>query len=198
MRMKFNVVSVILITLVILIAQFIVPELYDWKQNTISELAAQGYRDKWIMQIGFIGFGGLLVIGTMQNVRRSGKLWFREIALLIYGLAILLSGIFCTHPFIEGVPYSEVEARLHSAFAMIAGIALSTTLLLFAITDEDTPRKLIHVTVLAVIITLSIIFGIASSNVGIVQRIMYAVGFTWLILIYNSSWPTSRRNIKDV
>lgn len=198
MRMKFNVASVILITSVVLIAQFIVPEPYDWMQNTISELAAQGYRNKWIMQLDFIGFGGLLMIDTLQNVRRSGKLWFREFALLVYGLAILLSGIFCTHPFIKGVPYSEVEARLHSAFAMIAGFALSITLLLFAFTDEEIPRKLIHVTVLAVIITLSIIFGIASSNVGIVQRIMYAVGFTWLILIYNSSWPTSRRNIKNV
>lgn len=183
--MKFNALSVLFIVIVILIAHILAPEVYDWKRNTISELASQGYRHKWIMQIGFIGFGFLLSIGAITNFRQGRKYRFRHLPLIIYALGILMAGIFCTRPFVDGVPYSEVEARLHSSFASIAGFALSAAMLLYFLTDQSR-RRILHAISLVLVLGLSIAFGLASSYAGIVQRILYLVGFSWLIFIYNS------------
>jgi hypothetical membrane protein len=184
-NMKFNALSVLFIVIVILIAHILAPEAYDWKRNTISELAAQGYRHKWIMQIGFIGFGVLLSVGVLQNIRQERNYRFRQFPLLIYAIGILLAGIFCTRPFVDGIPYSEVEARLHSSFASIAGFALSAAMLLYFLTDQSR-RRILHAISLVLVLGLSITFGLASSYAGIVQRILYLVGFSWLIFIYNS------------
>lgn len=185
MRMKFTILSIVFIVLVILIAQIIVPEPYDWMHNTISELASQGYPEKWIMQIGFIGFGILLSIGILYNFRYEDEYRFRQIPLFIYALGILLAGIFCTQPFIDGIPYSEVEARLHSSFASLAGFALSAAILLYILTDRPR-RKLLHTICLVFVLGLSITFGLVSSYAGIVQRLLYLVGFGWLVFVYNS------------
>jgi len=183
--MKFTILSVVFIVLVILIAQIIVPDPYNWMHNTISELASQGYAYKWVMQIGFIGFGVLLSIGAITNFRQEGKYRFLHLPLLIYASGILMAGIFCTRPFVDGIPYSEVEARLHSSFASIAGFALSAAILLYILTDQSR-RRILHAISLILVLGLSITFGLASSYAGIVQRILYLVGFSWLIFIYNS------------
>jgi len=183
--MKFIILSVVFIVLVILTAHIFVPEPYNWMHNTISELASQGYRNKWIMQVGFIGFGILLSIGVFQNIRVEENYRFRQILLVIYAVGILLAGIFCTRPFVDGIPYSEVEARLHSIFASIAGFALSAAMLLYFLTDHSR-RRILHAISLVLVLGLSISFGLASSYAGIVQRILYLVGFIWLVFIYNS------------
>ena len=183
--MKFIILSVVFIVLVILTAHIFVPEPYNWMHNTISELASQGYPNKWVMQIGFIGFGVLLSIGAITNFLQEGKYRFIHLPLFIYALGILLAGIFCTRPFVDGIPYSEVEARLHSIFASIAGFALSAAMLLYFLTDHSR-RRILHAISLVLVLGLSISFGLASSYAGIVQRILYLVGFIWLVFIYNS------------
>ena len=183
--MKFTILSVVFIVLVILVAHIFVPEPYNWMHNTISELASQGYPNKWIMQIGFIGFGVLLSVGVLQNIRKERNYRFRQILLVIYAVGILFAGIFCTRSFVDGIPYSEIEARLHSFFASIAGFALSAAMLLYFLTDHSR-RRILHAISLVLVLGLSISFGLASSYAGIVQRILYLVGFIWLVFIYNS------------
>ncbi len=61
---------------------------------------------------------------------------------MLYGLSILLAGIFSTEPFIEGVPYSLQEARLHSIFATSAGVMLTLATLLYALTDAPSRAAL--------------------------------------------------------
>jgi hypothetical membrane protein len=183
--MKFTILSVVFIVLAILIAQIIVPEPYDWMHNTISELASQGYPEKWIMQIGIIGFGVLLSIGVFSNFRQENEYRYRQIPLFIYALGILLAGIFCALPFVDGIPYSEVEARLHSSFASLAGFALSAAILLFSLTDRPR-RKLLHALSLILVLGISITFGLVTSYAGVVQRLLYLVGFSWLVFVYNS------------
>jgi hypothetical membrane protein len=192
--MKLNVLAVGFIVAVIIIAQLVVPEPYDWKVNTISELSAQGYPKKWIMQVGFIGFGALLALNSFRNYRVARTWQFREIPLSIYALAILLSGIFCTQPFIDGISYSEIEARLHTLFATTAGIGLSIALLIFTLTDKESRRKFIHTTFLLLVLVLSLLFGLFPAYAGIIQRSLYFVGFSWLVFMYNSSPAASDRD----
>lgn len=182
---KYNWTSVGLFVGIIIIAHFFTTNPYDWKNNTVSELAAQNYQYRWIMKIGFILFGGILAAGiTNKIISGNGKL-ITELPILIYGLAILVSGLYSTKPIVSGVEYSELESQIHSYSAQIAGMAFSIGLLIHGITETNLNLKIIHFVTFIFVIGLSALFGIMNSNVGVIQRIMYLGSFVWLTIFYN-------------
>lgn len=182
---KYNWTSVGLFVGIIIIAHFFTTNPYDWKSNTVSELAAQNYQYRWIMKIGFILFGGILAAGiTNKIISGNGKL-ITELPFLIYGLAILVSGLYSTKPIVSGTEYSELESQIHSYSAQIAGMAFSIGLLIHGISETNTNLKIIHFATFIFVIGLSALFGLMNSNVGIIQRIMYLGSFVWLTIFYN-------------
>jgi hypothetical membrane protein len=169
---KYNWTSVGLFVGLIIIAHFFTTSPYDWRTNTISELASQQYQYRWIMKIGFILFGGILAIGiTNKLINGNGKL-VTELPIMIYGLAILISGLYSTKPIVDGIEYSELESKIHSYSAQIAGMAFSIGLLIYGFTETNTNLKIIHFVTFAFVVGFSALFGIMDSNVGIIQRVM--------------------------
>lgn len=182
---KYNWTSIGLFVVVIIVAHFFTTNPYDWRANTISELASQNYQYRWIMKIGFILFGGILAIGiTNKLINGNGKL-LTELPILIYGLAILISGLYSTKPIVDGIEYSELESKIHSYSAQIAGMAFSIGLLIYGFTETNTNLKIIHFVTFAFVGGFSALFGIMDSYVGIIQRIMYLGSFVWLTSFYN-------------
>ena len=181
--MRYNAIAVIFIFIIIIIAHLVVDAPYSWTENTISELASQAYKYAWIMRLGFIGFGSLVTIGATQRIRSKRFLWYREMPLVVYGLGVLLSGIFSTHPFMPGVEYSEPESRLHSILATLAGVSISLGMLFYMLTEQSPRRKVVHLAAFVLTITFSIFFGMSTAGAGIGQRCLYLVGFAWLIYI---------------
>lgn len=182
---KYNWTSVGLFVGLIIIAHFFTTSPYDWRTNTISELASQHYNYRWIMKIGFILFGGILAIGIINKLMNGNGKWVTELPILIYGLAILVSGLYSTKPIVAGMEYSELESRIHSCSAQIAGMAFSTGLFIHGFIETNTNLKFIHFATLAFVLIFSALFGIMDSNVGIIQRIMYLGSFVWLTVFYN-------------
>ena len=176
--------AVAFITIFILIAHFMVGEPYLWYRHTISQLAGQAYSKAWIMRAGFIGFGVLVQIAGIGRMRAAGRYWFREVPIMIYGLSVLASGVFSTTPFIEGVPYSEQEALLHTLFASAGGIALSAAMLIFMLTDTPDSRRVVHAIALALTMGLVFLFFNAQDTVaGLMQRLLWTVGLAWLVYL---------------
>lgn len=149
---------------------------YDWTKNTISDLGAQGYSRKVIMQFGFLAFGLILTTGILMN----GVSW-RTAPILMYGLCVGLSGIFCTKPFVDGVSYSANQSFFHSIFAQVAGVSFTIGILIQIFFTTDNQEKYIHLLFFALVIGLSISFGLLKNNQGIAQRLLYIVSFIWLI-----------------
>jgi hypothetical protein len=182
---KYNWTSVGLFVGLIIIAHFFTTSPYNWRINTISELASQHYQYRWIMKTGFILFGGVLAIGiTNKLINGDGKL-LTELPILIYALAIMISGLYSTKPIVDGIEYSELESKIHSYSAQIAGMAFSIGLLIYGFTETNTNLKIIHFVTFAFVVLFSALFGIMDSNIGIIQRIMYLGSFVWLTLFYN-------------
>jgi hypothetical membrane protein len=181
--MKNYNIAVLYILLLLIAAHIAAPETYHWQQHTISQLGAQAYSNAWIMRLGFIGFGALVQIAGVTRMRLTPRLWYRELPIMLYGLAILLAGIFSTEPFVEGVPYSLQEARLHSLFATTAGVMLTLATLLYALTDAPRSRRIVHWIALALITLVSFLFGSLPAIGGMLQRLLWAVGFSWLVYL---------------
>jgi hypothetical membrane protein len=197
MRRRPILIAVAYFIAVILLAHFFAPPIYDWTQNTVSDLASQGHTYKWIMQTGFIGFGLLLTWGVVFHFNNNRHAYFL-LFVAVYGLSILMSGIFCAAPIDPSFPNSLCESQLHSMFATVAGIAMSLGVFWqFAVSNNNRERWTRFVFFLLVI-GISGLFGLAENHIlvldkGIVQRILYLVGLAWLV--YEERLLISERNI---
>ncbi|MFZ4543279.1 MAG: DUF998 domain-containing protein [Saprospiraceae bacterium] len=179
LRANYPAISVMLFLMLIIVAHVCSSGTYSWKINTISDLGAQGYDRKIIMQIGFLVFGLTLSAGIFLN----GFSW-RTAPILIYGLSVALTGVFCTKPIISGVSYAVVQSTLHATFAQIAGLAFSVGILMQIFFTDNKDLKFIHATFFMLIILLSATFGLLKNYQGIVQRLLYLTSFYWLIKYY--------------
>ena len=112
---------------------------------------------------------------------------------MLYGLAILLSGIFSTEPFIEGIPYSLQEAQLHTICATGAGLMLMLATLLYALTDAPPRRRIVHWVALALITLVSFAFGALPAIGGMLQRLLWVLGFAWLAYLGTGGTHNGRR-----
>ena len=185
--MRLIILSVIYFVGMILLSHKFVPAEYLWTQNTISDLGAQGLRYKWIMQLGFIGFGLLLSAGLVSKSLAARKVVYTDVFLVLWGIAVLLSGFFCAEPYIESVSYSVPEAKLHSLFASSAGVFFSIGILCSLIVSSDPKEKLFHAVFLILVMGTSMMFGLAENGTvsvgkGVIQRLLYAVSFVWLLI----------------
>lgn len=170
---------------VILVAHWFAQPEYAWTNNTISELAAQGHANKWIMQAGFIGFGAILAASIIYYLTKNPRLYFLY-PVAIYGLSILLAGIFCTAPIDPFIPYSESEANLHSIFATIAGLAMTLAIVVQIIFSANGDERAMRILFLLLVMGFSAFFGMAENQVvpidkGIIQRLLYLSGLAWLV-----------------
>ncbi len=185
--MKIIPPAVIYFIVVIIIAHFFAPPEYNWMQNTVSDLAAQGLKYQWIMQAGFIGFGLLLNIGFVQKFIAAQKISYPDLLIMLYGLAILLSGFFSTEPFIKGVSYSVQQSNLHSLFAQIAGFAFTIGIFYRLVTAPTSGEKWLHAIFFLMVMGTSLLFGLSENGIlpivkGVIQRSLYLVSFIWLFL----------------
>lgn len=178
-KTNYNIISTILFVVFIIVAHIFSTANYDWTKNTISDLGAQGYDRKYIMQIGFLAFGLTLSVGIFLN-----GLSLRTSPILIYGICVGLTGIFCTKPFFDINSYSTTQSTLHSTFAQIAGVTFSVGILtqLFFTTDKN--LIYIHIAFFILVIGLSATFGLLKNYQGIAQRLLYLTSFLWLIKYY--------------
>jgi hypothetical protein len=84
---------------------------------------------------------------------------------------------------VEGVLFSAGEAQLHSIFATAAGVMLTLATLLYALTDAPPSRRIVHWIALALITVISVMFGAIPAIGGVLQRLLWVVGFAWLVYL---------------
>ncbi len=195
--MKSITIAIFYICAVITLAHFFAPPGYDWTRNTISELASQGHGGKWLMQIGFIGFG-ILVLWGIARALSAKQVGLAAMPVGVYGAAILLSGIFCTAPIDPSIEFSQIEASWHSAFAALAGISLCTAIVWNAAVSQRPGERFLHFAFFAAIAGLSWLFFLAEDGSlatwqGVVQRALFLSGFPWLVLWQHWVAPTMVR-----
>jgi len=185
MKFKPFLIAVLYFIAVIVIAHFFVPPTYDWTQNTISDLGSQGHFHKWIMQLGFIGFGLILTAGVFYYFRKNSKRYFLFFV-AAYGLSVLVTGFFCAAAIDPSISYSTSEANIHSMFATIAGIAMSLGILWQVVVSSTRRERWTRLIFLLLVMGISGLFGLAENHIlmldkGIIQRALYLAGLMWLV-----------------
>ncbi len=152
---------------------------YRFFTHTMSDLSAQRYPRKRIMQIGFVLFGGVLAAGTISN----GVTW-RTALILIYGVSMVAVGVFCVKPFFPTDTHRVWESKLHVVFSIIAGAAFGIGIFMQFLLSSDRFAGLVHIGFLVPVIGLSIAYSVLKNYKGIAQKSMYVVGLVWIIGVF--------------
>lgn len=186
--------SVIVFLLIILVAHLVVnateAEYYQWYTNSLSDLAAQQYEYKWIMQGGFWLFGSTLAWSTINKIRSTRQFTGADFFVVLYALFIFMTGIFSIKPFFPVEAFALREDQLHSLFATLTGIAISLAIVshAFPLTQKNRARSYLDFTFAFLVIATSALFGVLESDssayVGLIQRILWVWGLSWLMWIY--------------
>jgi hypothetical membrane protein len=179
LKSNYNIISTALFVVVIVVAHIFSTNNYEWTKNTISDLGSQGYNRKHIMQFGFLVFGLTLSTGILIN----GLTW-QTTPILLYGLCVSLTGIFCTKPFFNLDNYSVTQATIHSALAQIAGVTFTLGILLQLFYSANKSEKWMHFIFFILVVGFSASFGLVKNYQGIAQRLLYLTSFVWLIKFY--------------
>jgi hypothetical membrane protein len=187
--MNFIMMSVFYFIGIIILAHFFSQPGYDWTLNTVSDLAAQGHKNKWIMQAGFIGFGILLNIGFITLFISEQQVIIPNLLIMLFGISILLSGIFCTKPIEQSLDYSKIAAQWHSNFAFIAGLSFNIAIVWYIFEANSLTEKLFHALFMIAIMGTSALFGLSENGrikmgKGLVQKLMYLISFVWLLIVF--------------
>lgn len=185
MKKNLFLIAILYFIVVIVLAHFFVPLIYDWTQNTISDLASQGHAYKWIMQAGFIGFGSFLAASSMYYFWQDKKRIFLWLV-AGYGVSILITGFFCAAAIDPSIEYSLQEAGIHSMFATVAGFCMSLGIVWQVVTSSTRRERWTRILFLVLVMGISVLFGLAENHIleigkGIVQRALYLAGLAWLV-----------------
>lgn len=173
-------VALALSMLLFALAPLALPPSYSWVKLGVSEAAAQGLSGAWIARGGFVLLG-LAVLGIC--VLRHG-VW-RTLATGLhacFGIGMVMVAVYSHAPWQAGVPYVELEDRLHSAFASVVGFSFLAGVAATLAVRRPRTRARAAGDIAALVVTGTIPLLMSAPIWGSLQRLMFLTAATWYAL----------------
>lgn len=160
------------------VAPRLMPASYSWTEHAVSESAAQGVDDAWLARLGFLLLGlAVLLLTSIARARWGawGSALFR-----VYGVAIIAAAAFSHAPW-EDVPYDELEDFLHSVAASAVGFTFTVGVLVVSLrrSSHQAAVRAFDWIAIGAAVGLSVVMFNATGIAGLVQRVIFAIGFVW-------------------
>lgn len=153
---------------------------YDWTRHSVSELAGQGTGNAWIMRAGLLSMGLAAVLGYCRLRSRYNAF------LLVFGLAIAMTGVFPHRPFDTQEDYSELLDQLHSTFASLGGFCAVLGFVFRALQAPTATEKGASATLAVLYTLLSAAMFYWPAFQGVFQRVIFGTFIAW-VFIYGST-----------
>ncbi|KAF0222035.1 MAG: hypothetical protein FD133_1511 [Erysipelotrichaceae bacterium] len=147
---------------------------YSILKNTTSHLGAQGSPNGWIMNIVFVSLGIESIWIALQT-----KIRYHQFFGVIFGLSLVMTGIFQHAPLITSIPVNHLQDILHSLFASITGFSF-TLLAAGHGFMSDGSQRIVGIFMAMLAIFLSFAMFSVPEIMGLLQRIMFLSAFGWL------------------
>lgn len=163
--------------LLLALAPLALPPSYSWLEHGISEAAAQGLSGAWVARAGFVLLG-LAVLGIC--VVRHG-VW-RTLATGLhacFGIGMVMVAVYTHAPWEAGVPYVELEDRLHSPFASLVGFSFIVGVAVTLAVRRPRTRARTAGDIAALVVSGTIPLVMATPTWGLLQRLMFLTAATW-------------------
>ena len=159
------------------LAPVALPPSYSWVELGLSEAAGQGVAGAWVARTGFVVFG-LSVLGIGVLSHRS----WRAVATGLHGgfaVGMILVAVFSHAPWEAGVPFVELEDRLHSVFASVVGFSFIAGVAATFALSRPRGRWAALGDVAALMVAITVPLLMSTSVWGVLQRLMFLTAAAW-------------------
>lgn len=184
-----TLLGVLLCSVLILLGPLYTADGYNVVAHTSSQLGAQNTPFAWLMNLGFIALG----VGVGIDARR---IWwivpFVSVIFLMFAAAMAMTGVFSLQPIDPALPYNDMWHVLHSVFAMAAGICFCVGAIGYGMFRRAGAAKWISIGAGMAATGLSVAIFSLPELQGLLQRLMFAVTFTWLAVYLPHAKPPPR------
>ena len=177
--MKFSQKTLFILVFIVFILVSSILPIYSFPgysiiANTTSHLGAQGSPNAWIMNLTFI----LLGITSLWIAIQS-KIRLYQVVGSMFGLSLLLTGVFKHGALIDGYTTVLLEDQMHSVFATTTGISFVILAFSHGFMSKGKQRWIgIILAIAASLISLGM--AMMPPYMGILQRLMFILSFSWL------------------
>lgn len=179
-------IGIIIFSIAILAGPFYsVPE-YRLVSNTISELGAQQTPHNFFAIFGFLAFGLGIVLDWVRQPSRQ------TLPFMLFGLSMMIAGIFPHKPLGIGTPYNEVVDSIHSGAATLGGLFITLGFLTESVRTTSNKRRVITLALATLCFFLPLGMFSLPNLQGILQRIMFASVFLWFWFFFPEQFSSTR------
>lgn len=165
---------------------------YHPTRHVVSALA-RGSRG-WVQTTNFVVCGLLIAASAPGLYQETSSVWLAGLV-VVFGLALVASGVFPMDP-MRGYPPGTPDTtpsetttahKLHDAAGVAVFTSLPAAALVAALVLDDTFWVVLSAVTAGALVLLLVGFVTASKadspRVGLIQRLMIIVGWTWLALL---------------
>lgn len=147
---------------------------YSFLRHTTSHLGAQGSPHSWVMNSTFFLLGA-----TAGYAAWKTNVWYHRVLGGLFGLSLLLTGVFHHAPLVDGVASVAWQDTWHSVFATATGFLFTLLAAGHGFMTQGAQRIIAFVLAgVAIIIPIGM-FAIPEV-MGVLQRVMFISAFWWL------------------
>ena len=185
-----GILAPLLMIFFILLSAHLTPG-YSHINDTVSKLSEQGSLHPELMTAGFVVYGTLVIgfsYALYLRLRHGYKAYIACLAMMLYGICMILAGVFQDIPGGKEVPLNT-EGIVHNAVIIISCFSFLIGMWAFAGSVYRRPAwfGFTWFTIIASIIglVLSIIFAVQSyvPASGLLQRLFYLVLLCWIEIV---------------
>jgi len=169
--------GVLAILLAMLVAPFFSHPEYSALAHTTSQLGGQNMPGAWIMNGGFVLFGSATALAALASWRKDG---WRNFLVLLFGLAMVATGLWSTGTAEFGNPVNAREDWWHSFFATALGFAFAGACAAALFGPRGRLDDPISWVGLAASALLPLAMQALGHYAGALQRAMFAISFVWI------------------
>lgn len=185
-----GILAPLIMAIIVIVAGFITPG-YNQLTDTISTLSDQSSDSPQLLTVGFAVYGAFVICfayAVFLQLKRGFKGYLAWIMLTIYGICMILAGVFQDSPNTLNTQLNT-EGILHNAVIITSCLAVLFGMWAFAGSVYKKPAWLgfTWFTVIASLLglVLSIIFAVQSHVpwAGLMQRFFYLVILVWIEVV---------------
>lgn len=193
--MSATLLGVIVALTAIIVGPYFTAPGYSSVGNAISELGAQATPNAWIMNTGFVAYGLGVLVDAIRRLRTAPLV---AVAFMVFGLAMCLNAVFSHRPIDHAIPYDVRADEFHSLFATAVGISFTFGAIAQSFLERGLWLRLACYAAAATAIILPLGMLQFPGIQGALQRLMFAISFTWLVVFLPidgiGRWNSGRRD----
>lgn len=175
-------IPILFLIVMVILSSIFAPGMFNVIHDPITWLGGQELDQAWIFNAGLIGFGAMIMTVTAGYYMKERFSSSIEYTLYVFGMSVLLMGIWRSDHSLINAMMDREEAREHMLFYGVAMGSIVLSLIIHIFLSQDKQLKRIHLMFMCFIGLTFGLFVWTHRFEGLIESLLWMMIFAWLIL----------------